>query len=377
MQAAAFDETSTAVLQNMADQIAVALNNAAQYQLEQQRAQQTTQLLEASVELGSQNEAASLYQRIVEVAVQLLHADTAALWRPVDETELELLNAVGPLKAQIGQRTPIGEGLAGRIQATGLALRLNDLSSWRDAQLDFGELSIHAVIATPMIWQGETVGVLVVAQTRSDSAFSTEDANIAQLYTAQTSSTLANMRLLEQLQHTLDDLGAANRRLTGEAWQARLHGNEISYEYHRTTKTASAREKADDSASLSLTLPIELRGQPIGQILLEDDRSQRTLTADEQSIVQEVAQRMSLALESARLFEQTQVALGEARRLAQREQLVNRITGQLRAATTVDEVLRIATDEMRHAVRASWTAAELTPPEASDTRRGHDHDSQK
>ena len=377
MQAAAFDETSTAVLQNMADQIAVALNNAAQYQLEQQRAQQTTQLLEASVELGSQNEAASLYQRIVEVAVQLLHADTAALWRPVDETELELLNAVGPLKAQIGQRTPIGEGLAGRIQATGLALRLNDLSSWRDAQLDFGELSIHAVIATPMIWQGETVGVLVVAQTRSDSAFSTEDANIAQLYTAQTSSTLANMRLLEQLQHTLDDLGAANRRLTGEAWQARLHGNEISYEYHRTTKADSAREKADDSASLSLTLPIELRGQPIGQIVLEDDRPQRTLTEDEQSIVQEVAQRMSLALESARLFEQTQAALSEARRLAQREQLVNRITGQLRAATTVDEVLRIATDEMRHAVRASWAAAELTPPQASGTRRGNDHDSQK
>jgi len=211
----------------------------------------------------------------------------------------------------------------------------------------------------------------VAAHTQPDSAFSTDDANVAQLFAAQTASTLANMRLLEQLQNTLDDLGAANRRLTGEVWQTRLRGGEISYEYRRTAVSPA------EQPSLSLALPIELRGQSIGQILLEDDRPQRELTEDEQSIVQEVAQRMSLALESARLFEQTQVALGEARRLAQREQLVNRITGQLRAATTVDEVLHIATNEMRRAVQASWTSAELTPPTNSHNGRGNDHDSQK
>ena len=94
------------------------------------------------------------------------------------------------------------------------------------------------------------------------------------------------------------------------------------------------------------------------------------MTDDERSIVQEVTQRMALALESARLFEQTQEALGEARRLAQREQLVNRITGQLRAATTVDEVLQIATTEMRRAVQASWAAADLTPPTGGGNGQG-------
>jgi len=327
--------------------------------------------------LGSQADAASLYNRIVEVAANLLHADSAALWQPVEEHELELLYAIGPLKTLIGQRAAIGEGIAGRVHATSLALRLNAARTWSDAAIDFGEIPVQAVVAVPMLWQGQPVGVLVIVQTNPDSAFTADDGNVAQLYASQTASTLANMRLLEQLQSTLDDLGTANRRLTGEAWQAHLRGSEISYEYHRTTNAALSPGNSIVKAAMTLALPIELRGQPIGQILLEDDRSQRTLTADEQSIVQEVAQRMSLALESARLFEQTQVALGEARRLAQREQLVNRITGQLRAATTVDEVLRIATDEMRHAVRASWTAAELTPPEASDTRRGHDHDSQK
>ena len=68
-----------------------------------------------------------------------------------------------------------------------------------------------------------------------------------------------------------------------------------------------------------MTVPIELRGQPIGQIVMEDDQPQRQLSADERELVQEVVQRMALALESTRLFEQTQSALGEARRLAQRE----------------------------------------------------------
>ena len=369
-QAAAFDETSTAVLQNMADQIAVALNNAAQYQLEQRRAQQTTQLLEASVELGSQSEAASLYQRIVEIAAQLLHADTTALWRPVEEDELELVNASGPLKAQIGQRAPIGEGIAGRVHATSLALRLNDTNAWRDAAIDFGEVPVRAIIAVPIMWKDEPVAVLVAAQTQPESAFTADDSNVAQLYAAQTASTLANVQLLAQIQNTLDDLGVANRRLTGEAWQARLRGNEISYEYRRTTSAAVSPGSPIEKPALSLALPIELRGQPIGQIILEDDRPQRELTEDERSIVQEVTQRMSLALESARLFEQTQAALGEARRLAQREQLVNRITGQLRAATTVDEVLHIATAEMRRAVQASWTAVKLTPPTEGGNGQG-------
>ena len=71
-QIAAFDETSTAVLQNMADQIAVALNNAAQYRLEQSRAQQTTSLLEATVELTTQDEITGLYARIIELTETLL-----------------------------------------------------------------------------------------------------------------------------------------------------------------------------------------------------------------------------------------------------------------------------------------------------------------
>jgi GAF domain-containing protein len=365
-QIAAFDETGTAVLQNMADQIAIALHNAAQYRLELTRAQQTTYLLEATVELTSQEDVTSLYTRIIELTTSLLNADSAALWRPVGESELELQAASGSMQVLIGQRLTVGEGVAGRVYATGLALRLDDIHTWKDASLDFGETPIRAALATPMIWQGQPSGVLVAAHTLPDKSFTVDDGNVAQLFAAQAASAIENVRLLERLQQTLNELGQANRRLTGEAWQKHLRGSEITYQQQRV----GSREEAQPV--VSVTVPIELRGQPIGQVVVEDDQPQRQLSAEEQELVQEVVQRMALALESARLFEQTQSALGEARRLAHRERLINRITSQLRGAVTVDEVMRIAAEEMRHSVQAAYTAIKLTPPTGIGNGQGDD-----
>ncbi len=368
-QIAAFDETSTAVLQNMADQIAVALNNAGQYRAEQAHAQQTTYLLEATVELTSQSDVAGLYQRIIELTETLLHADCAALWLPISETELELRNASGPLQSMIGQRLTIGEGTAGRVYATGLALRLADVRTWKGSTLDYGEAPVRAALATPMIWQGQPIGVLVAAHTQPDRSFSADDGNAAQLFASQAASAVENVQLLARLQNTLNELAQANKRLTGEAWQQHLRDREISYRHQPGVLGKSTQP------TLSLNVPIELRGQAIGQVIVEDDEPQRQLSTDEQALVQEVVQRMALALDSARLFEQTQSALGEARRLAQRERLINRITSQLRGAVTVDEVLRIAADEMRRSVGAAYTAVKLTPPTGAGNGQGEDHDS--
>ena len=210
----------------------------------------------------------------------------------------------------------------------------------------------------------------MAANSQADRAFTSDDTNAAQLFAAQVASAIENVQLLTRLQNTLTELGQANKRLTGEAWQKHLRDSAIAFEQ------PSVRSSEFAPPALSLIVPIELRGQAIGQVVVEDAEPQRQLSTEEQALLQEVVQRMALALDSARLFEQTQSALGEARRLAQRERLINRITSQLRGAVTVDEVLRIAVDEMRHSVGAAYTAVKLAPATSSDDMQGVDHDNQ-
>jgi GAF domain-containing protein len=181
-QYAAFDEASAAMLQNVADQIAVALNNAAQYQRELTRAQQTTHLLEATVELTAHGQTTVLHNRIIELMAALLHVDTAGLWQPLEGDELVLTHAIGELRSLISQRVRSGEVIAGRVHATGLALRLDEARSWQDAATDLGDSPVRAVLAVPMIWQGQVIGVLMAAHSNPGQVFSADDGNTAQLF---------------------------------------------------------------------------------------------------------------------------------------------------------------------------------------------------
>jgi GAF domain-containing protein/HAMP domain-containing protein len=367
-QAAAFDEASTITLQGMADQIAVALNTARQYRREQARARQTTSLVEAAVELATLTEADDAQTHVLDLTLALLNADGAALWSPIEQSDqLVIVKASGAnLETAVGRRVGRNQGAVSEAFLSNTTVRLDPERAQREPWLPQLKTEAQAILAIPLSWRGRAVGVMTAIHT-SSQAFTDDDVNAAQLFAAQAAATLENARLFSQVQEALEELSVANKRLTGEAWQAHLHSESVAHEYR------SHAAAAIEPASLALRVPVELRGQPIGLVTLEDNQPQRELTNDERSIVENVVQQMALALESARLFEQTQSALGEARRLAQRERLINRITSQLRSAVTVDEVLHIAADEMRHSVQAAYTAVKLTPPTGAGNGKGDDY----
>lgn len=367
VQTDAFDEASTTTLQAMADQIAVALNNARQYRREQRRAQQTTRLVEATVELTTMAEEGNLSDRVVELMLTLLHAPSAALWTLAEHAEfLEVTQTNGAdLTPLMGRRVRHNEGIVGEAYRSGYAVNQKRELAHQESWVNQAGVEVHAMLAVPLSWREQTVGVVTVIHTAENQTFTDDDVNIAQLFAAQAAAALENARLLNQVNATLEELGTVNKRLTGETWQTRTRSAHIVGEYRPETVEPEA------AAVTELQVPIELRGQQIGLVTLADSRLQQDLTRDERSMVDNVVRQMALALESARLFEQTQSALGEARRLAQREQLVNRIVSKLRGAVSVDEVLSIATTEMRQAVRATYAAAQLVTPETEGNGEQH------
>ena len=104
-------------------------------------------------------------------------------------------------------------------------------------------------------------------------------------------------------------------------------------------------------------MPITLRDQVIGVLDLRSEGE--TFSSETVSLVKEVAGRLALAMENARLLEDT-------RRRAAREQLVGEVTARMRETLDVETVLKTAAREIGEALELAALDVQLgvaeTPP---------------
>jgi GAF domain-containing protein len=120
---------------------------------------------------------------------------------------------------------------------------------------------------------------------------------------------------------------------------------------------------SDGTFRTVLAVPLKLRGQPIGVLDFYNEGEQRAWGEDEQALVEALADQIALALENARLFEQTQ-------QRAQREQLIAEIAAKMRAAPDVEGILRATVHEIRLALGVSHGVIRLGTGEEPPTPGG-------
>lgn len=94
--------------------------------------------------------------------------------------------------------------------------------------------------------------------------------------------------------------------------------------------TISQFESGDEKKILA---PIRIQNQPLGILELVDDDPGRVWSEEEQRLINDVVDQLSLALENAELFQQTQDALSETERLYQ-------ISADFNAAANLEDILK-------------------------------------
>ena len=94
-----------------------------------------------------------------------------------------------------------------------------------------------------------------------------------------------------------------------------------------------------------IAIPVLVRGEAIGVIRLSES-SNRDFSSEEIETASLVADQVGLALENARLFEQTM-------RRAERERKVLEITSRIRSVNDPETMMQIAVDELQRALNAS------------------------
>jgi GAF domain-containing protein len=109
-----------------------------------------------------------------------------------------------------------------------------------------------------------------------------------------------------------------------------------------------------------LFLPIPVRESQIGVISFAkeaaDDAPPTPWSDDEIDLLQAVVEQMGVALDSARLYQDTQ-------RVAMREQLTGEVTSRIRQTLDIQTVLRTAVEEIQRTLGLPEVVISLNAPE--------------
>jgi GAF domain-containing protein/HAMP domain-containing protein len=248
--------------------------------------------------------------------------------------------------------------------------------------LDTGQDTIHfknpllpdtrSEMALPLL-VGETLFGALDVQSTEPNAFDEQDVAVLQNMANQIAIAINNARLYQETQSRLEEISTLNRQYLSRAWEnfvtdrpdavnLQLDGGLVSPAPHLSVRrnpiTITSPVLAEDGTSIAI--PIILRDEIIGEFTLSAPASEGRWGEDEMALVDAVVAQVALAVENARLLEETQVALGEANRLARRERIISDISNKISFGSDVRRILQIAADELRRATGSSRAVVKLT-----------------
>jgi GAF domain-containing protein/HAMP domain-containing protein len=347
-QAAAFDEAGVAVLQSMADQIAVALSNAEQFQQTAEALKNTRRLFAASQEMSAALDADDLLHTLIRHITPDASRAAIALFGPPDETgqpayyefvatwvqaDYAATRRVPPLPpgtrftphqlpavSVFNEVTPAQPLVVPDVGA-------DEVTPALCALLD--SLGAAALIALALTAGQNRLGILIVGY-RQARPFSADYLQTLVTLSSQAAIVIQNRRALAETQTALKQLNLVNRRLTGEAWRdytASLGG--------ALTIQDVVPDLQDKALPATLDAPIMVRGEPIGALQLDDVNPDRTWNAHDRTLLEAVANEVAVAIDNARLLEQVQLD-------AEREHSLSHIVTTISRAASMNDLMAMA-----------------------------------
>jgi GAF domain-containing protein len=272
-----------------------------------------------------------------------------------------------------GHKVEVGtQSIVGSVTSTGQPRVALGAEIQAAQQADPDLFQTRSEMALPLRIGDRTFGALDM-HSIEEAAFSEDDVAVLSALADQIATTIENARLLEQTRAALHNAEEAQRIYLRQGWERLLPTLQSTrHEYHASgvapvgnaplPEIEQVIQKGDvvtvtsDSqaaARSALAVPIKLRDQLIGVIDLHEADAEREWTAEDVALVTAVADQAALALENARLLEQTE-------QHARREQLVTQIATKVRVAADVEGILRTGVQEIRRVLGASHGIIHLT-----------------
>jgi GAF domain-containing protein/HAMP domain-containing protein len=325
-----------------------------------------SQLLEASAEVSQRAatvlEPEVLIQQSVELIREQFNLYYVGLFLVDDNFEWAFLRAgtgdAGRVMLDNNHRIKIGEGMIG----------WSILNAQTRIALDVGEDAVRfdnphlpdtrSEGALPLRSRGRVIGAITVQSSEAE-AFDEDTIRVFQTMADQIASALDNTQLLVRTQTALDSERLAYGEFSQKAWKELLDTQtdlgviatstqgfkKLDNEWPKEMLEVGIRGKIVRIDKHTVALPVILRDQVLGVVRLRKNEDESEWTNSEIELMESLVDQFEAALESARLYSDTQ-------RRAARARLVSDITTKIRSSTDPQEMLQTAVKELRDAVEA-------------------------
>jgi GAF domain-containing protein/HAMP domain-containing protein len=273
-------------------------------------------------------------------------------------------------------KLPVGKvGIVGYVTGSGEARITTDVGT--DAVF-FNNPDLpqtRSEMALPLTVAGQVIGAIDIQSTEPD-AFPAEDIGLFNTLAHQVSIAIYNNQLYMETLQALDESQKLHRQYLRSEWvKDAAQRKDLGYLYNQKGVTPQQVEnplweevftrgesiyavqpasEAVQSQSV-MAVPVTIRGETIGVIHVQDNGQERGWTEDEISVVNSIANQVAIALENARLFENTV-------RRAEREKKALQITARIRSTNNPGEMMQIAIQELQQALGASRTQIYIRQP---------------
>lgn len=268
-----------------------------------------------------------------------------------------------------GHKLPVGKvGIVGYVTATGQPRIALDVG--QDAVFfDNPDLpDTRSEMALPLSIGDKILGALDV-QSTAESAFTEDDIVTLKVLADQLSIAIDNANLFAETQSAAESARRAYGEVSIRDWQKMLREKQEEMGYVSVqedqarpvsgevkpgfTEAIETGKPALSNHGATLHIPITIRGKSIGAIQMDKPQQTGQWTQDEIDIANSLAEQLSTALESARLY-------GDASRRATRERLLSEISSKIGATIRMDTILTTAIEEVGRAFSNSEVILQIS-----------------
>ncbi len=262
--------------------------------------------------------------------------------------------------------------IVAHVARHGRLIKIDDLSKASEWEHNPLLLNAHSEIAVPIILEDEVVGVLDVYSDEI-GGLGADDDTILQVLVNQIATAVYNNRLLEKNQKSLEESQQLQQLYTGQVWEKfTREQKQTTFQTHQPTisplidlntpevnialqerKRVNLTLASDSERQLNvLAVPLKLRNEIIGVLGIRDEDTERRWTEDEFALIDTVCEQMTLAIENARLFEETG-------RRAGREKVIADATQQVWASGNLEKVMQTTVSQLGSILNASKVVIHL------------------